>query len=130
MASSLTATVCAITWASGVVLTLPAAITDTEKQTGLSGQDESTGLAFIWQSAESRPVWMRNTRIPLSAGWIDDSGQLTEIMQLDPYDETIRWSREPAEIMIELPRGGFRSRGIEIGDRISRVDCSPTEDAR
>ena len=128
MASSLTAVLCAITWASGAVLTLPAAITEAEQRVGLSGQTETDSMAFVWDSAERRPVWMRDTSIALSAGWIDNAGTLTEIMELDPFDETIRWSQEPARIMIEMPAGEFEAAGIRVGDHIESLDCKQAEE--
>jgi len=94
---------------------------DQERQQGLMNRDllpRGEGMFFVFQ--ESRPLsfWMKNTLIPLSIAYIDESGVIIDIKHMEPLDESPVMSSGPVKYALEVNRGDFQYKGIKEGDRV------------
>lgn len=93
-----------------------------ERARGLMYRDsipEGKGMLFVFEQPSSQKFWMKNTRIPLDIGYFSPEGKLLEVHAAKPFDLGGVPSRsEKVQFVLELNRGGFRSMGIRLGDRL------------
>lgn len=106
----------------GQRLDLQLALSSEEKRKGLMHRTSlgpNQGMLFLFEQAEKRGFWMKNTSIPLDLGYFDASGQLKEVKKLYPFDETPvpSYSRDIL-IAVETNRGWFTEHGIRNGAQI------------
>jgi uncharacterized membrane protein (UPF0127 family) len=98
------------------------ALNTAEQQQGLMHRDslaENHGMLFLFEQPDQRSFWMHNTRIQLDIGYFDASGQLLELYQLFPYDDTpVPSKSHKVLIAVETNSGWYASHGIKLGDRI------------
>jgi len=102
------------------------AFTPRDRSTGLMGRRAlapDTGMLFLYPDQLERSFWMKNTLIPLSVAFVEESGRIVRILEMtpDPRDgrplEHYR-SGEPATYVLEMERGWFERNGIREGDRM------------
>mmetsp|Transcript_10409 Transcript_10409/g.18717 ORF Transcript_10409/g.18717 Transcript_10409/m.18717 type:complete len:198 (+) Transcript_10409:158-751(+) len=121
--------------ADGVEATVPVnmqlAITEDEHHHGLmfrNSMDENAGMVFIYPDSQKRVLYMRNTEIPLDAGWFTSTGALTQVMHLKPEDETWMWSdRADIKYGLEMNLDWFSRHKVEPGK--TRIDMSALRSA-
>ncbi|WP_167375591.1 DUF192 domain-containing protein [Brucella cytisi] len=95
---------------------------------GLAGRDQiHSGMLFVWNEAEQRTFWMRNTPVPLSVGFFDEAGSLFAIEDMQPNTDTLHHSGAVAKYALELHQGDFQKLQIKIGTRIEGYECSPAD---
>lgn len=82
-------------------------------------------MLFTWTKAEPRVFWMRNTRVPLSIGFFDETGLLFQIEDMLPATDNRHISIKSASDALELARGQFQAHGLEKGVRLIGRTCSP-----
>jgi uncharacterized protein len=80
---------------------------------------ENRGMLFVYPDEEKRSYWMRNTLIPLSIAFMDSEGRIVDIKDMKPLDDDPPHyvSAEPARYALEVNKGFFEERGVEVGDR-------------
>ena len=80
---------------------------------------ENRGMLFVYPDEEKRSFWMRNTLIPLSIAFMDSEGRIVDIKDMKPLDDDPPHyvSAEPARYALEVNKGFFEERGVEVGDR-------------
>lgn len=62
---------------------------------------------------------MKNTLIPLSVAFLDESGVILEILPLQPLSERIVFSSsDRVRYAIEMEQGWFDLKGIRVGDKV------------
>lgn len=76
------------------------------------------GMVFVFQEPERQCFWMRNTLIPLSAAFIDDSGNVN-IADMQPRSEQSHCSAQPVRYVLEMEQGWFARKGIQAGSRLT-----------
>ena len=108
---------------SAVEVRVKVADTEAERDLGLMGRPadslaEDAGMLFVFEEEQDRSFWMKDTRIPLSVAYIDKSGRVVDLQDMDPLDASLHTSSEPAMYALEVNRGFFEERGLEVGDRI------------
>src|SRR5215203_5744197 len=106
---------------SGERVPIQVEIADTpeERQTGLMGRSalaEEAGMLFVFDHELILWFWMKDTLIPLSIAYIDAEGRIVDIQDMQPLDETIHPSAEPARYALEVNQGFFEGRGVAVGD--------------
>ena len=94
-----------------------------EQARGLMGRTalgERRGMLFVFPSEEVRSFWMKNTLIPLSIAYIDAEGRIVDIQDMKTLDDEPPHyvSAEPARYALEVNKGFFDERGVEVGDRV------------
>lgn len=87
---------------------------------GLSNRadlSENHGMLFLYPTRGMRRFWMKNTFIPLSIAFLDDSGRIVSIQSMTPVQTDERYrSPQPVRYALEVKRGWFNKHGIMVGD--------------
>jgi uncharacterized membrane protein (UPF0127 family) len=98
------------------------ASTDAELERGLMYRDAlapDSGMLFIFPARESGVcMWMKDTRIPLSAAFIDSGGRILNIADMDPFSTAVHCAEGRARFVLEMYQGWFGAAGIKPGARI------------
>lgn len=97
------------------------ACTAEEQQLGLMHRDklpQHQGMLFVFDRERPLSFWMKNTRIPLSIAYINASGVIVDVQDMQPFDETPHPTAQPAQYALEMNQGWFAGRGIQVGERI------------
>jgi uncharacterized membrane protein (UPF0127 family) len=94
-----------------------------EQATGLMNRTalgEDRGMLFVFPSEEDRSFWMKDTLIPLSIAYMDSEGRIVDIQDMKALDDDPPHyvSAEPARYALEVNKGFFNERGIQVGDRV------------
>ena len=108
---------------SNAVLYVDVADTDQERREGLMGVEElpdDQGMAFVWDEPVQSTFWMKDTLIPLTVAFVDDSGRVIGTRDMQPCPEEPCPSYgvdEPYVLAVEANLGWFEEHGIRPGDR-------------
>jgi uncharacterized protein len=106
------------------VITAELAADDASRTRGLMHRKElapNHGMLFMFGTAATRCMWMRNTLIPLSVAFVAEDGTIVNIADMTPHDETSHCSTRPVPFALEMTRGWFAERGIKPGMKIGRL---------
>ena len=79
----------------------------------------NNGMLFVFEVAEPQCFWMKNTLLPLSIAFLDDTGQVVNLADMKPMDETSHCSSKPVRFALEMNQGWFAKRGIQPGSRLA-----------
>jgi len=96
--------------------------TPQQRQRGLMGRtrlDDNAGMLFIFEHAAHQCFWMKNTLIPLSIAFLADDGSIVNIADMQPQTLDLHCSQAPVRHALEVTLGGFSSKGIQPGMRIT-----------
>lgn len=85
----------------------------------------SDGMIFVFQQPGVQCFWMRNTLIPLSAAFIDDSGTIVNIEDMKPQSDDSHCSKKPVRFVLEMNKGWFDKRGLKAGSMIGGAVFKP-----
>ncbi len=89
---------------------------DLEIRTGMmyrTNMAENEAMLFVFPGPEERSFYMRNCIVPLSAAYINPSGVILEIIQLQPHDERGVGSQSSnVQFVLEVPQGWFERHHI------------------
>lgn len=103
-------------------LTVELATTPTARSCGLSQRNElppNHGMLFVFPDLRPRTFWMKDTKIPLSIAFLDESGKILSLQNMIPLQTDERYhSLQPARYALEVNQGWFERHGIEVGDRV------------
>ena len=83
------------------------------------------GMLFVFPEPEMTCMWMKNTLIPLSVAFIDATGKIVSISEMQPQTETTHCAAAPAKYALEMNRGWFASKGLRAGAAIRGLDKAP-----
>ncbi len=98
------------------------ALTQQQQALGLMGRtrlDDNAGMLFVFEQNAQRCFWMKNTLIPLSIAFLADDGRIVNITDMQPQTQDLHCSQVPVRHALEVKQGGFRSKGIQPGMRIT-----------
>ena len=76
------------------------------------------GMIFVFERAEPRSFWMKNTYVPLSIAFIGSDDRIVNIADMAPQDERMHWSSGPAQYALEMRKGWFVDHGVGVGDKV------------
>ena len=79
---------------------------------------QNAGMLFIFDEASVHCMWMKNTLIPLSVAFIDDTGAIVNIADMEPHSEVSHCAAQPVRYALEMNRGWFAARGVKPGTRL------------
>jgi uncharacterized membrane protein (UPF0127 family) len=94
----------------------------TERERGLMGRRElpdDAGMVFVFPTDSTSAFWMKDTLIPLSIAFYDESGRIVRILDMEPC------RRDPCALYdpeasyrgaLEVNRGAFERWGVGKGD--------------
>jgi uncharacterized protein len=104
------------------VLYVDVADTAQEQQKGLMGVERlpaDEGMAFVFAKPVDSTFWMKDTLIPLSIAFVDDSGRMIGVRDMEPCEADpcpTYGTDQPFVLAIEANLGWFDRAGIEVGD--------------
>lgn len=104
------------------------ASTQEERMQGLMQRTRmgtNQGMLFVFPTAQRHCMWMKNTLIPLSVAFIDDSGTIINIREMQPQTENNHCADAPARFALEMNQGWFSSRGIGPGTPLTGIRKAP-----
>lgn len=81
--------------------------------------DENSGMLFVFDDDDTRGFWMKNTNIPLSIAFLDNSGYILNIEKMMPHSLCSTYSNGPARYALEMNQGWFDKNKISEGDLVS-----------
>ena len=90
--------------------------------------DPNSGMLFIFNNAEVRNFWMKNTFIPLDIGYFDEKKMLIDIQSMRPVvsemhkDIPVYASRGKAQYALELNPEWFARNHVKKGARLKILD--------
>ena len=82
----------------------------------------NAGMLFIFDEAQIHCMWMKNTLIPLSVAFIDASGTIINIADMQPHSEQSHCASTPAVFALEMTRGWFAQRGVKAGTKLGGLE--------
>jgi uncharacterized membrane protein (UPF0127 family) len=105
---------------------------DDERARGLMGVEdlgEHEGMAFVYDEPTTGSFWMKDTLIPLSIAFVDGSGTIVTVREMEPCtsDPCPTYGADAAYVLAVEANGGYFDRaGIGVGDR---AELEETADA-
>lgn len=109
-------------------LTAEVASNDPDRMQGLMHRrmlPENRGMLFVFRDVAYHGMWMMNTHIPLSVAFIDESGVIINIEDMQPHTRDSHTAKKPARYALEMNLGWFRKRGIGPGMKIEGLEKAP-----
>lgn len=82
----------------------------------------NAGMVFVFDEDAVHCMWMKNTLIPLSVAFLDRSGEIINIADMQPHSERPHCAARPARYALEMNRGWFAERGIGPGARVRGLE--------
>jgi uncharacterized membrane protein (UPF0127 family) len=113
---------------NGHALTAEVAATAETRTQGLMHRrvlPENRGMLFVFRETGSHAMWMMNTYIPLSVAFLDESGRIINIADMQPHTQDSHGAAKPAKYALEMNRGWFAKRGIKPGARVEGLERAP-----
>ncbi len=86
---------------------------------------ENRGMLFVFRETGSHAMWMMNTYIPLSVAFLDESGRIINIADMQPHTQDSHGAAKPAKYALEMNQGWFAKRGIKPGARVEGLERAP-----
>ena len=102
-------------------LKLEIPITPAEFQLGLmfrESLDEDCGMLFVFEESSEKSFHMNHTQIPLDIAFINASGIVESIKELQPLNPVPVYSDAEVLYALEVNRGWFTENNVNIGDQI------------
>lgn len=100
------------------------AATPSQQGVGLMHRDsmpQGEGMLFPLAAPTAPCLWMKDTRLPLSAAFLSADGVVLHLADMEPMTLTHHCSPHPARFILEMNRGWFASRGLAVGSKIAGV---------
>lgn len=108
------------------------AATDIARAKGLSGRKKlavDEGMLFVFDGEAERPMWMKNTLIPLDVIWLDAEGRVLFIVEnAKPWptgnppngnaEVTVMEPPVKAKYVLEITGGRIAEMKLQIGDTV------------
>ena len=102
-----------------VELQVEQALTERQIQTGMMFRKKMTdkeGMLFVHKTVKGRGYWMNNVTVPLSIAYLDPSGRIVEIHDMQPFNTNSVFSiSQNIQYALEVPQGWFRRKGVVSG---------------
>ena len=83
---------------------------------------QGAGMLFLFDEPAGHCMWMKNTLIPLSVAFIDERGEIANIADMQPLDESTHCAARPVRYALEMNQGWFKKRGISAGTVIQGLE--------
>lgn len=92
--------------------------TPAEWEKGLMGRSSlpaDSGMLFVFPDGETVGFWMKDTPLPLSIAFIDASGRVLSVQDMQPFTTDTHNAPAPYHYALEVPQGYFSAHGIAVG---------------
>jgi len=86
---------------------------------------ENNGMLFVFPVSGFHSMWMRNTYIPLSVAFLDESGTILNIADMAPLTTDSHTAAGFAKYALEMNQGWFAARGLRAGAKVKGLAGAP-----
>lgn len=103
------------------VIKAEVAATEAQRQQGLMYREKlgpNEGMVFLFGAPAGVCMWMKNTLLPLSVAFIDESGKIVNIEDMEPQTLDSHCAKRPVTYALEMNRGWFKQKNIKPGNVI------------
>lgn len=80
-----------------------------------------TGMLFVFDRTGRPCFWMKNTPLPLSIAFIDESGAIVNIADMTPNSLESHCPEAPIRYALEMEQGWFADNGIQSGAQVHHL---------
>ena len=104
------------------------AISPEQRQKGLMYRRDLAsheGMLFVFEEPQPQCFWMRNTPTPLTIAFVADDGNIVNLADMKPFDESSHCSTLPVRYVLEMNQGWFAKRGIKAGFKLTGAPFKP-----
>ncbi len=103
------------------VIRAEVAANEAARQQGLMFREKMSpneGMVFLFPAPAAVCMWMKNTLIPLSVAFIDETGEIVNIEDMQPQTTDSHCAAKPVRYALEMNKGWFRQKNIKAGSVI------------
>lgn len=100
------------------VIKAEVAATYAERQQGLMFREKmasNEGMVFVFEGPAEVCMWMKNTLLPLSVAFIDESGRIINIEDMKPQTTESHCGKKLVRYALEMNLGWFKHKNIKPG---------------
>ncbi|KAB8060683.1 DUF192 domain-containing protein [Janthinobacterium violaceinigrum] len=102
------------------------AATEEQRELGLMYREKmpaNAGMLFVFGNPSTQCMWMKNTPLPLSVAFIDASGKIVNIEDMQPHtlDSHCSTRTVPVRYALEMHLGWFKQKNIKPGMSIGNL---------
>lgn len=104
------------------VIQAEVAATEAQRQQGLMFREKlapNAGMVFLFNRPAQICMWMKNTLVPLSVAFIDESGKIINIEDMQPQTTNSHCASGQATYALEMNKGWFTQKNIKPGTVIT-----------
>ncbi len=97
------------------------ALRDEERAQGLMFREQlgaNEGMVFRFPENRQVCMWMKNTFVPLSVAFLDESGKIINIEDMQPQTQDAHCAKQPARYALEMNQGWFRRKHVKPGAKV------------
>ena len=76
------------------------------------------GMLFVYPNDARHCMWMRNTFVPLSVGFLDEHRAVINVAEMTPRTDARHCAERAARYVLEMPAGWFDRHGVGAGTRL------------
>ena len=110
------------------------AVMEAEMEHGLMERRDlapDEGMLFVYSQPQQMSFWMHDTPTPLDIGFFSRDGELREIYQMQPFDEsTVASHSKELQFGLEMNQGWFHNNGVLPGAQLDRAALAAALKAR
>ena len=102
--------------------------TPERRATGLMRRAEMPqqhGMLFVFPQEQRHCMWMKNTLLPLSVAFLDRTGKIINVEDMQPQSENNHCAAGDARYALEMNIGWFKTRGLSRGAQVVGVEKAP-----
>lgn len=81
----------------------------------------NSGMLFVLGQPDLYCFWMKDTPLPLSIAFIDATGHIIAIQDMEPHSLEPHCPPAPITTALEMQQGWFRQAGVRVGDWMHRA---------
>jgi hypothetical protein len=103
-------------------LSLEVARTPDEHQVGLMFRESlpsDSGMLFVYDRPATEGYWMHDTYVPLSIAWIDQTGTIVDIQDMQPLTDDVHWPVAAYWYALEANQGWYLEHGVGVGQLVT-----------
>lgn len=82
----------------------------------------NSGMLFVFETAQTYCMWMKNTLLPLSVAFMDETGRIINIEDMKPQTEDSHCALKPATFALEMNKGWFKAKGFRAGAKVTGLE--------
>lgn len=100
------------------------AATDASRSYGLMNRASlpaNHGMLFVFDNVGMPCFWMKNTPLPLSIAFMDTSGRIVNIADMQPHSLDTHCPAGPITYALEMEQGWFKHHQVKAGSVVTNL---------